>query len=231
MFCSDSEEIRNDGIEEAKKVKSISVFVQPSPIGLEFRVGWLWEGCAKVLASKTDDELDCVLYDLTEWIADPNWPGADIIYERLLRVAPQKDSLFYYLHRRIDTAKKTDDEGWLCSLEHLCRDYCRIHGIDRDHLFDRFDEQLYKKMRRKEDLDIIKQSIEDNRDVLSYNEELLDAIAELMYRNYLEALIISRLPNKGIRSVSLQRITEDDNTGEWTKKVIIEDMDGNTVLI
>ena len=41
-------DVQVDGIEEAKKIKNLSVLIQP----MEGKV--MWENCAKVLVSKTD---------------------------------------------------------------------------------------------------------------------------------------------------------------------------------
>ena len=70
-------------IEEAKKIKNLSVLFQP----IESKS--IWENCAKVLASKDDEKLSFYLLDLFKWLQDLNWPGADIIYERLLKMPKQ----------------------------------------------------------------------------------------------------------------------------------------------
>ena len=44
-------EVQEDAIREARKIKSLSVFMQP----VEYK--WSWENCAKVICEKTDKEL------------------------------------------------------------------------------------------------------------------------------------------------------------------------------
>ena len=46
----------------------------------------IWENCAKVLISKEDQELNLYLISMFQWLQDMNWPGAELIYERLKRM-------------------------------------------------------------------------------------------------------------------------------------------------
>lgn len=75
---NNSEEIQQKGVELAKNIKSISAFVQPNDPGKS-----VWENCAKVLVDRQDDKLKPYLSQLLEWLQDMNWPGAEIILERL----------------------------------------------------------------------------------------------------------------------------------------------------
>lgn len=104
MLSSNDEFIKLKGIEEAKKVKHLSVFLQP------IDDIYSWESCAIILASKSDDELKQVFYQLFEWLKDMNWPGADIIFDRLLCVKDKGmvDALNYSLC----IAKQTNDTVW-----------------------------------------------------------------------------------------------------------------------
>ena len=45
-------EVQEAALREARKIKSLSVFMQP----IEYK--WSWENCAKVICEKTDEELD-----------------------------------------------------------------------------------------------------------------------------------------------------------------------------
>lgn len=69
--------VQQKGIEEGKKVKYLSVFMQP----IESKN--VWENCAKIIVSKSDEELDKYVFFLMEWLQDENWPGFDIILNRL----------------------------------------------------------------------------------------------------------------------------------------------------
>jgi len=75
---NNSEEIQQKGIELAKNIKSISAFVQPNDPGKS-----VWENCAKILADRPDNKLQPYLSQLLEWLKDMNWPGAEVILERL----------------------------------------------------------------------------------------------------------------------------------------------------
>lgn len=77
LSWNNTKEIQNKGIEEAKKVKDISIFMQPEGDKS------IWENCAKVIVSKENEELRKYLKDLFNWISDLNWPGALIILEKL----------------------------------------------------------------------------------------------------------------------------------------------------
>lgn len=105
MLSWDNEEkIQAKGIEEAKKIKHLSVLIQP----IESKA--IWENCAKVLASKSDKELAGYLIDLFEWLQDMNWPGAEIIYERLKMMPKENIKTCYDIC--IAKAEITGDSVW-----------------------------------------------------------------------------------------------------------------------
>lgn len=100
------------GINEAKKYKYLYPFIQPV---IPEKSKCIWEPCAKVIALKKDEELKPYLYLLFEWLQDLNWPGAYIIFDRLLKMPYSllKDELNYCKLR----AEKEKDELWLMALE------------------------------------------------------------------------------------------------------------------
>ena len=75
---SEKEQLR--GIDEAKKIEYLSVLFQP----IEDKS--VWENCAKVISSKSDNELKKYMNNMFEWIKDMNWPGAFDIYARIKRM-------------------------------------------------------------------------------------------------------------------------------------------------
>ena len=87
LYRDNDEETQRLGIEEAKKIKYLSVFIQP----VESEA--IWENCAKVLADKCDAELSPYLPRLLEWIKLLCLPGAQLIYDRLTEVS-KKDMEF-----------------------------------------------------------------------------------------------------------------------------------------
>lgn len=102
------------GIEEAKKVKTLWVFILPI---LPTSSKDVWENCAKVLASKTNNELKPYYYHLLTWLQDINWPGASIIYDRLLIVS--EESFEISLSTCVKTAEKNGDILWQNALSAL----------------------------------------------------------------------------------------------------------------
>lgn len=67
---------------EARKLKNLYPLIQPIIVSTRPSKS-AWVPCAKLIAERTDDELEPYLFKLLEWIKDMNWPGADIIFERL----------------------------------------------------------------------------------------------------------------------------------------------------
>lgn len=113
MLSWDSE-MQGIGIAEAKKLKCLYPLLQPIVPGLQKKV---WENCAIVLASKTDQELKPYLFALLEWLQDLNWPGAERILNRLsvMKERVLQGPLAY--SRRL--AEMNQDETWLMWLGEL----------------------------------------------------------------------------------------------------------------
>lgn len=103
------------GIAEARKLKNIYPFIQPIVAGKNSKS--VWEPCAKVVALKSDEELDNYLYLLLDWLKDMNWPGAEIIFERLSQIPSAK--IRNYVEFSMNLAKRDKDEIWLNTLEAL----------------------------------------------------------------------------------------------------------------
>lgn len=102
--CSSQDQEK--GIKLGKKVKCINAFVMPSkPLSKE-----VWENCAKILSSKSDEELSDYLFELLEWLQDLNWPGALIIAERLKKYS--KDNKLETVKKGLSKSKLENDELW-----------------------------------------------------------------------------------------------------------------------
>ena len=114
LSWNNDEEIQCKGIEEAKKIKYLSVLIQP----LEDHT--VWENCAKVLASKSDEALAPYLIPLFKWLRDMNWPGAYIIYDRL-KTIPAKDIEMPFTIS-LSLAEKENDSLWKQALMDLKKD-------------------------------------------------------------------------------------------------------------
>ena len=109
LNCQNDEDEQNKGISLAKKIKNFSVLFQP----IESKS--LCKNCAKVIASKNDQELKPYLMLMFEWLQDMNWPGAEIIYDRLKAMPEQFIELAYKMS--LDIANGTDDYSWKLILE------------------------------------------------------------------------------------------------------------------
>lgn len=105
------EETQKKGIEEGSKIEYISIFMQP----IENK--GIWENCAKIIVQKSDENLRGYMIFLLEWLQDANWPGFDIIYNRI-KIMPVKLISFYYA-RSIRKAAGIEDEMWLVYLASL----------------------------------------------------------------------------------------------------------------
>lgn len=108
-----SDAIQHIGIENAQHVKTVSVFVQPvsEKIGME-----VWENCAKVLSSRTDQELKPILYKLLCWLKDTTMPGAITIAKRLHSY--NRDDYFSMILRiAMRTAQEQNDQDWFQDIE------------------------------------------------------------------------------------------------------------------
>ncbi len=120
MLSWDSdEETQLEGIREAKKIECLSVLFQP----IESKS--VWENCAKVLASKSDDELKLYIFRMFQWLQDMNWPGAEIIYRRLLEMPTEM--LAWRFQRSLADAIALKDNPWISCLLAFEQEYESRH--------------------------------------------------------------------------------------------------------
>ena len=111
------EEIQKLGRRKAAESGNIRCFLQPVFPKYSKNV---WTNCALILAGKTDEELRPWLKDLLRWLQDMNWPGAEIIQERL--EAFQDDEAFRQAFGTcMLEAVDTNDEDWAENLETVRR--------------------------------------------------------------------------------------------------------------
>lgn len=107
LSWNSDDETQTAGIREAQKIEYLSVLFQP----VESK--GVWENCAKVIAGKPDEILSKYTFRMFEWLQDMNWPGAQIIWDRLLKMpANMISSAFQYSLKK---AQALDDAPWqLC---------------------------------------------------------------------------------------------------------------------
>ena len=122
LDCNNSVETQEKGIELAKNVKCINVFILPEHLECSKNV---WENCAKILANRTDKELQPYLIDILLWIEDMNWPGAIIIDDRLKKFRDMKMPSFA-IKECVKRASATDNHIWLENLSELMDDNAKL---------------------------------------------------------------------------------------------------------
>ena len=122
LDCNNSVETQENGIELAKNVKCINVFILPEHLECSKNV---WENCAKILANRTDKELQPYLIDILLWIEDMNWPGAIIIDDRLKKFRDMK-MLSFAIKECVKRASATDNHIWLENLSELMDDNAKL---------------------------------------------------------------------------------------------------------
>lgn len=106
----------NRGIAEASEIKNLFPFIQPIIIPPQ-KSKSVWDSCAKVIAMRSDEELEPYLYLLFEWLQDMNWPGAVKIYNRLSQIPFEKlEPVLRYCKQR---AQESNDTLWMTALEDL----------------------------------------------------------------------------------------------------------------
>lgn len=107
---------QEQGISLARQIKDLGVFLQPMGFGSKA----VWNNCAKILAEKTDDELEPYLVTLLEWLQDFNWPGTLIILERLKFFSGEKiKEPFIRLVTYSMSLKNEEGLMWLDNLSEL----------------------------------------------------------------------------------------------------------------
>jgi hypothetical protein len=123
MLSWDSDErTQQEGIREAQKIEHLSILFQP----IESKS--VWENCARIISSKNDDILEQYLFLMFEWLQDINWPGAEIIFDRLLSMPI--DVLKFPYQYSLDQAKSRKDVPWEMCLINFQMEYQVRTGDD-----------------------------------------------------------------------------------------------------
>ena len=109
------------GIEKAKSIINLSVLFQPTESKS------VWENCAIIISSKTNEQLKPYVISMFEWLQDMNWPGANIIFNRLLQMPFDMLELPYKTVYKM--AEKNDDIIWITVLQ----DFTKAHLLNSHH--------------------------------------------------------------------------------------------------
>ena len=108
-------EIQAQGREKAKKLHSVSPFLQPLTSKYNKNV---WDNCAIIISDKSDQEIRPYLIDIMEWVQDMNWPGAFSIFDRILKYSDY-NSIQNAFNVCIEKAKEINDDTWEINLKEL----------------------------------------------------------------------------------------------------------------
>ncbi len=121
------------GIELAKGVRCIKAFILPCSKSA-------WDNCAKVISTKTDEELEPYLPELFKWLQDMNWPGARCILDRLNGFQNSK-AFNLCLGASMQRAEALHDDIWLETLQEV-----KPLQADIDYVMDLLDENNQPEM-------------------------------------------------------------------------------------
>lgn len=105
---NNSEEDQAVGVALAKQLDDFSPLFQPLTERYNKNV---WDNCAVVLATKTDEQLFPFAEQLFEWTTDLNWPGAATILERIKRIS-SGDTFLSAALAAVRQAEAEDDTSW-----------------------------------------------------------------------------------------------------------------------
>ena len=124
-------EIQEEALREARKIKSLSVFMQP----IEY--GWSWENCAKVIC-----ELNKYTCEMLEWLQDINWPGAFLIMERLEKMEPQ--FLVHAVGYQVKQALLLKDNEWLGWMSYLIKNKKFYDALSEEKKYQKILKRYYE---------------------------------------------------------------------------------------
>ena len=113
LHWDNDEALQQKGLSLARMENNLQPFMQP----LDYGSKTVWDNCAKILAEKTDDELEPYLANLLEWLQDINWPGAFAIMKRLKVFSGEKLRDPYI--KFVDNAIKLNNEEGFMWLDYL----------------------------------------------------------------------------------------------------------------
>jgi hypothetical protein len=103
---------QQEGLLLARSVKCVSAFFQPAGV-VDCGGKATWDNCALVIAERSDEELTPYIHNMFWWLRDMNWPGAEIILQRLLQFDRRRSTLIVTLRRFITRIVAADDKVWM----------------------------------------------------------------------------------------------------------------------
>lgn len=109
------EHIHEEAISKLTNIKDEHIRMLVMPINKDY-----WDKAAEVIKRIGYPRIQWVLPDILEWIADPNWPGYDIIIEILRNI--DVDILKPHIQKAMEKAITLNDEIWEERLYNLLED-------------------------------------------------------------------------------------------------------------
>lgn len=116
IYWDSSTKVQEAGILLGSQVKTIGVFIQPVLKGKHPK--GLWGNSAKIISTKSDEELDPYLLRLLEWLEDLTWPGAIDILDRL-KCYKSCERLAVAIQFAVRRAAKCDETNWIKNMSYL----------------------------------------------------------------------------------------------------------------
>ena len=139
LSSNNDEKIQKIGIEEGKKIKNLHFLMQP--IGEKSS----WENCARIIEQKSDEILSEYDLFLFAWLQDENWPGFEIIYNRIKTIPAElmHSSYIYSIKKAIKEKHESKCDTWLITLLELA-DNKKLYNI-----LEKKEKKIIKKYMRK----------------------------------------------------------------------------------
>ena len=119
---------QSKGVELAINTGYISEFILPM---LPLYNKNIWENCAKIIASKSDSELEPYIIQIFEWLQDLTWPGTFLVIERLKKYDGQilKNPYSNTIKEILNIDQYSE---WINNLSKLIENKELAEGLDKD---------------------------------------------------------------------------------------------------
>lgn len=125
-----SEVEQAEGINSAEDMQCIKTFFLPMGKNGGKKV---WENCAVIISRRHDEELIPYIMDMLCWIEDLNWPGAEIILQRLIQMSGVQE-LTLAIDDIVPILVQQKKRSWLLSIYELVSKGEMTGGIKIDTL-------------------------------------------------------------------------------------------------
>ena len=122
---NNSDEVQSRGIAMAQQLEDFSLLIRPVTKRHNKNV---WDNCALIVCSKSDELLCPYAYRLLEWIQDLNWPGALAVLDRLKCVQSGAEFL-RAIDSAIEYAENQNDVIWKYVLSMLLENAFLVQNL------------------------------------------------------------------------------------------------------